>query len=129
MIFLSYNSAVFQTSQTICFLLMRNSSKFYTHLLCSQIPIEQGLSIFIHFQDLCKLKVIIKWWWNWPLGSISSKFFAQLLPTKIPKAQKDCQVVIPSPSIEYPGTRIFERIFEQSSTRVIRSSIRVSVPT
>jgi len=56
-----------------------NSIKRYWQLNC----------IFLRFQGMCVQKLLLKPWWNWHLGSISSMFYIQLLRSRSPKAQND----------------------------------------
>ncbi len=62
------------------------SSTFYKQLLQAQIPKAQKtvkLSVFLNFWDLCMQKLLVEYWWNWHLQSISSTFCTSIICTKV----------------------------------------------
>jgi len=63
----------------------RSTRSFYT--LRSKKPKKE--SPFLCFWDLHVQKLLLYHWWNWPLVSISSTPYEELLRTQIPKEQKN----------------------------------------
>jgi len=89
LLWLSINMAPKWSHVTWCKFLQHFTRNFFTWKCFSKLFFSYSLALQFFGAKILAQKLLVKCWWNWLLGLISSTFYALLLRAHIPKAQKN----------------------------------------